>query len=214
MSTIHDSDNVGNLITTSCEPPRACDQAISSTTPSSVSDQTASSTTPPSVSEQTTSSTTPPSVSEQTTSSTTSPSVSDQVTNNFEQFRTLSSVQHVESFAMSEYQKIVSADEQPDYLNAIDDDALYSRIIDDNNYAVGNGNKPDNAESHSAPDVQQQGYYSLTDDDDITYQHIADNEASNPQVDDQSVYNELTQAQTTGTSKAVYLTVLDVVGPQ
>jgi hypothetical protein len=200
MSTIHDSDNVSNPITTSCEPPRACDQATSSTTLPSVSDQTASSTTPPSVSDQTTSSTTPP-------------SVSDQTTNHFERFSALSSVQHVESFAMPEYQQIVSADENHDYLRVIDDDALYTRIIDDNIDAVGNGIKSDNAESHSAPEAQQHGYYSLIGDD-TTYQEIADDESRIPQVDNHGVYNEFNQEQTTNTSKAFYLTPVDVDGPR
>jgi hypothetical protein len=88
-----------------------------------------------------------------------------------------------------------------------------SRIIDDSIIAVSNGNEPDNAESYSAPDAQQQSYYSLIDDD-TTYQEIADDEASNSQVDDQSVYNELNQAQTTSTSKTFYLTSVDVDGPQ
>jgi hypothetical protein len=40
---------------------------------------------------------------------------------------------------MPEYQQIVSADENPDYLRVIDDDALYTRIIDDNINVVSNG---------------------------------------------------------------------------
>jgi hypothetical protein len=216
---IHDSSNVNsttmppsvsNQTTSSTTPPSVSDQTTSSTTPPSVSDQTTSSTTSPSVSNQTTSSTTPPSVSNQTTSSTTPLSVSDQAVNHFKQTSAMSSVQRVERREIQKYhQQIVSADEQPGYLHATDDDAGYHRIIDDSS----NGHEPDKAESCNNTKALQQGYYSLIEND-TTYQEISANEASNQKVDDQGVYNKLNQARTTSISKTFCITAAGVDGLQ
>jgi hypothetical protein len=99
----------------------------------------------------------------------------------------------------------VSTDEHHEYLHVIDSDVNYFYTIGDNFITVSDENEPDSAESSSELEAQQQGYYSLINDD-LTYQEIAGEVSNNPQVDEQNVHSELYRAQTTSTSETPFIT--------
>jgi hypothetical protein len=115
-------------------------------------------------------------------------------------------LEYPESYEMREYLQIVCMDEHPGYLQAAGDDAEVIHSIEDMVGTVSYENEPDNAGSHR----QQHVCFSHTVDDNA-YEEV--DESSNPQVDDQSVYDELNEAQTTGTSDAFYLSAADVDEP-